>query len=44
MTYDWRNITENKIINLMKEIYIILKNDKQNYTSKTKIYVNEYLG
>jgi hypothetical protein len=44
MTYDWRNITENKIINLMKEIYIILKNNNQIYTSKTKIYVNEYLG
>ena len=32
MTYDWRNITENKIINLLKERYIILKNDNKIYT------------
>jgi len=32
MIYDWRNITENKIINLMKDDYILLKNDKQKYT------------
>jgi hypothetical protein len=27
MTYDWTNITENNIINLMKNDYILLKND-----------------
>jgi hypothetical protein len=32
MTYDWTNITENKIINLMKEGYILLKNDNHKYT------------
>jgi hypothetical protein len=30
--YDWSNITENKIINLMKEGYILLKNDYSKYT------------
>ena len=33
MIYDWSNITENKIINLMKEGYILLKNDNRAYTS-----------
>jgi hypothetical protein len=32
MTYDWTNITENNIINLMKEEYILLKNDNNIYT------------
>jgi len=32
MTYDWSNITENKIINLMKDGYILLKNDNGIYT------------
>lgn len=32
MSYDWTNITENKIINLLKEEYIILKNNNQDYT------------
>ena len=32
MTYNWSNITENKIINLMKEGYILLKNDNKKYT------------
>lgn len=32
MTYDWRDVTENKIIELMKEKYIILKNDNKAYT------------
>lgn len=32
MTYNWSNITENKIINLMKEEYILLKNDNHKYT------------
>jgi len=32
MTYNWSNITENKIINLIKEGYILLKNDNHKYT------------
>ena len=32
MTYDWSDITENKIINLMKDGYILLKNDNHKYT------------
>ena len=32
MIYDWRNITENNIIHLMKEGYILLKNDNKLYT------------
>ena len=32
MTYNWTDITENKIINLLKKGYIILKNDNCNYT------------
>lgn len=32
MLYDWRDITENKIINLMKKDYVLLKNDGQKYT------------
>jgi hypothetical protein len=33
MIYDWSNITEDKIINLMKEDYILLKNDGFKYTN-----------
>jgi hypothetical protein len=32
MTYDWNNITENNIIKLMKDEYILLKNDNNIYT------------
>jgi transcription termination factor Rho len=32
MTYDWSNITENSIINLIKEGYTLLKNDNYKYT------------
>jgi hypothetical protein len=32
MSYDWSQITENKIISLMKQDYILLKNDKLMYT------------
>jgi hypothetical protein len=32
MEYNWSNITETKIISLMKENYILLKNDNQKYT------------
>lgn len=32
MTYDWSNITENNIIHLMKEGYVLLKNDNKLYT------------
>jgi len=32
MTYNWSDITEDKIIRLMKEEYILLKNDHQMYT------------
>lgn len=32
MNYDWSNITENNIMNLMKEEYILLKNDNRKYT------------
>lgn len=32
MRYNWSNITENKIISLMKEEYILLKNDNHKYT------------
>lgn len=32
MTYDWRGITEKHIVNLMKEDYILLKNDNNKYT------------
>jgi hypothetical protein len=33
MTYDWSNITESSIINLIKEEYISLKNDNHKYTN-----------
>jgi hypothetical protein len=33
MTYDWRNVTENNIIELMKQDYILLKNDNGLYTN-----------
>jgi len=32
MTYDWTDITENSIVNLMKEDYILLANDNHKYT------------
>ena len=32
MTYNWSDITENKIIELMKQGYMLLKNDHQKYT------------
>ena len=32
MTYDWSNITENKIVHLMKDGYILLKNNNGQYT------------
>jgi hypothetical protein len=32
MTFDWTNITERKIINLIKEDYILLKNNNHIYT------------
>lgn len=32
MVYDWSNITESKILNLLKEGYILLKNDGGVYT------------
>jgi hypothetical protein len=32
MTFDWRHITEDSIINLSKEGYILLKNDNNKYT------------
>ena len=32
MTYNWIDITENKILNLMKDKYILLKNDNHIYT------------
>lgn len=32
MTYDWTNITYDKIISLMKEGYFLLKNDNGTYT------------
>ena len=32
MIYDWNNITENGIINSMKEGYNLLKNDNHRYT------------
>jgi hypothetical protein len=32
MIYDWSNITEDKIINLMKKGYMLLKNDSGKYT------------
>jgi hypothetical protein len=32
MKYDWSNITENNIVNLMKQGYILLKNDNGIYT------------
>ena len=32
MTYDWSNITESSIMSLMKEGYILLKNDNSIYT------------
>jgi len=32
MRYDWSNISENGIINLMKEDYILLKNDNNIFT------------
>jgi hypothetical protein len=33
MIYDWINITEDKIVNLMKPGYILLKNDGHQYTN-----------
>lgn len=33
MIYDWRDVTEDKIINLMKPGYILLKNDSHQYTN-----------
>ena len=36
MNYDWSEITENKIISLMKEGYILLKNDNNEYTDGEK--------
>lgn len=32
MSFDWTNITETNIVNLMKEGYILLKNDNHKYT------------
>jgi len=32
MEYNWTNITENNIVNLMKDGYILLKNDNNRYT------------
>jgi hypothetical protein len=32
MTYDWSQITEKKIVDLLKEDYILLKNDNGKYT------------
>jgi len=32
MIYDWSNITEQKIIDLLKDEYILLKNDNKQYT------------
>ena len=32
MTYDWRNITENNIIKLIKDGFILLKNENKKYT------------
>jgi hypothetical protein len=32
MTYNWLDITENKIINLLKDKYILLKNNNYEYT------------
>jgi len=32
MNYDWTDITESKIISLLKENYILLKNDNQKYS------------
>jgi hypothetical protein len=32
MTYDWTGITENSIVNLMKDDYILLANDNHKYT------------
>lgn len=32
MTYDWSQITETKIVDLLKEDYILLKNDNGEYT------------
>jgi hypothetical protein len=32
MKYDWSNVTENNIVNMMKEGYILLKNDNGVYT------------
>jgi hypothetical protein len=32
MTYDWTNVTEDNIINLLKNGYILLKNDNGQYT------------
>ena len=32
MTYDWTNITENNIINLLKEGYVLLKNTTNEFT------------
>jgi hypothetical protein len=32
MEFDWTNITENNILKMLKNDYILLKNDKKNYT------------
>lgn len=32
MNFNWSNITENKIISLMKEGYILLKNENRIFT------------
>ena len=36
MSYNWSNITENKILNLIKKDYILLKNDNYKYTDGSK--------
>jgi hypothetical protein len=36
MIYDWTNITENKILDLVKNNYILLKNDKNQFTDGPK--------
>lgn len=46
MTYDWSNITENSIMSLMKEGYILLKNDNCIYTDGANdqyILVKKYM-
>jgi len=48
MKYDWSNITEPKIVNLMKEGYVRLKNDYNKYTNGAAdqfiLYNNEALA